>query len=536
MSTNEKSSSSLMSDLSSGFVVFLIALPLCLGIALASGFPPIAGVLTAIIGGLIASFLGSSPLTIKGPAAGLIVIAIGAVQDLGAGDPMLGYKRALAVGVVAAVFQILLSLRGAATLGVAMSPSVVHGMLAAIGVIIFSKQIHVLLGVTPHSKEPLHLLLETPNSILSANPEILLVGGLSLFILLLVPRLPWKAMKRVPAPLLVLMMAIPASYLFDMSHAHQYAFSGKSYSVGPEYLIRLPGSILQAVAFPDFSEIFSLTSFKYIMLFTLIGSIESVLSVLAVDSLDPKKRVSDLNRDLFAVGVGNLLCASIGGLPMISEIVRSKANIDAGAKSKYSNVTHGACLLGFVAILPGVLSMIPLSALAAMLVYTGFRLASPAEFRRAKQIGNDQLVLFLTTFILTITVDILVGVVAGVVLELAIHLWRGASYKRLFRSCVETEVKDSEAILHVVGPAVFTNLLGVRNTLLEMKGKVDHIVLDYRDAELIDHTFQTRISTLAEEFEENEFEITGLDSFVPCGMHPCATRVKSVGAKLEERA
>lgn len=527
MDINQNKSGNFFKDINAGFVVFLIALPLCLGIALASGFPPVAGIITAVVGGLVASFLGSSPLTIKGPAAGLIVIAIGAVQDLGAGDPMLGYKRALAVLVVAALIQIALALRGAATLGVAMSPSVVHGMLAAIGVIIISKQAHALLGVSPNGKGPLQLLMEIPNSIANANPEILLLGILSLFILVAVPRLKLKALKKVPAPLIVLLMAIPLSALFGLSTAHEYQFAGGKYSVGPQYLIQLPGSIFQAIAFPDFSDIWSFTSIKYILLFALIGSIESVLSVIAVDSLDPQKRVSNLNRDLFAVGVGNLISACIGGLPMISEIVRSKANIDAGATSTRANITHGICLLVFVAFLPGLLGMIPLAALAAMLVYTGTRLASPSEFKHANEVGRDQLILFLTTFVLTITVDLLVGVVAGIILELLIHHFRGASYRSLFSGCVETRIDGPEAMLTVRGPAVFTNLLGVRNQVLDLKGKCDHIVLNLEQAEIVDHTFQTRIRSLAEEFEHSEFEIRGIENLVASSQHPCATRVRS---------
>jgi len=345
-------------DLRAGFLVFLIALPLCLGIAMASSFPPVAGILSAIVGGLVATFIGSAPLTIKGPAAGLIVIAIGAVQDLGQGDVVLGYQRALAVGVLAAVIQILLSFVRAATVGIAMSPSVVHGMLAAIGIIIISKQAHTVLGVTPEGKEPLHLLAEIPESVMHANPEIVALGLVALLILFAWPLIRTRWAKAIPGPVVVLAVTVPLALIFDLGHQHNYSLLSHSYHVGPEFLVTLPGSLLDAVTFPDFSVAFSATSLKYVVMFALVGTIESTLSVIAVDSLDPEKRPSGLNMDLFATGAGNLVSAAIGGLPMISEIVRSKANVDAGARSGWANFSHATFLLLFVALAPGARSAV----------------------------------------------------------------------------------------------------------------------------------------------------------------------------------
>ena len=264
-------------DFVSGFLVFLIALPLCLGIAMASGFPPVAGIMTAVVGGLVVSFLGSSRLTIKGPAAGMIVIVVGAVTELGAGDPMVGYKQALAVGVVAAVLQMVLALARTASAGAAMPTSVVHGMLAAIGVIIFAKQSHVALGVKPEAKEPLALLAELPHSIANANLEIAAIGVVSLLVLFLMPPLMKKIGKfqKLPPQLIVLVFAVSLGLYFGLDSSHFYTAFQHDYHIGPEYLVSLPGSLLGAVAFPDFSNILSPVSIKYIMMFTLVGSIES---------------------------------------------------------------------------------------------------------------------------------------------------------------------------------------------------------------------------------------------------------------------
>ncbi|MEZ5393251.1 MAG: SulP family inorganic anion transporter [Bryobacterales bacterium] len=275
-------------DCLSGFLVFLIALPLCLAISMASGFPPIAGVLTAIVGGMLVSFLGSSRLTIKGPAAGLIVIALGAVTELGAGDMAAGYKRALAVGVIAGLVQIFLARMRAGAIGDLMPFSVVHGMLAAIGVMIIAKQAHVALGVTPHSEAPLNLLAEIPNSLANLNPEVAFIGLISLLILFGLPLMHWNWAKKIPGPLAVLLFAVPLAAYFDLSHEHHYQMMAHDYVVGPNFLINLPSSLVSAVSLPDFSMVTSAISIKYIVMFSLIGTIESLRTVAAVDAIDPQ--------------------------------------------------------------------------------------------------------------------------------------------------------------------------------------------------------------------------------------------------------
>ena len=513
-------------DLKSGFLVSLIALPLCLGIALASGFPPISGVLTAIVGGVLVSHLGSARLTVKGPAAGLIVIVIGAVSELGAGDPVTGYKRALAVGVVAAVIQIAFALFRIATAGVAIAPSVVHGMLAAIGVIIISKQSHVLLGVVPTAKEPLKLLAEIPNSLMHMNPDVALIGAVALLILFGMPDLPFRWAKKVPAPLFVLAVAVPLGIYFDLGHDHVYRFWGDNFQVGPKSLVTLPGSILDAIAFPDFSQITSVVSIKYIFMYALVGTIESTLTVLAVDSIDPERKPSDLNRDLFALGIGNLICGMIGGLPMISEVVRSKANVDSGARSRWSNFFHGSFLLAAVALAPTLLHHIPLAALAAMLVFTGTRLASPREFNHAFKIGFDQLLLFTTTLVVTLATDLLIGVGTGLTLKILLHWFRGASPATLLGTKVERTESGEELRLTLRGAAAFPSLLKVRSELATLGAGVNRVVIDLKQVRLVDHTFLNRIDAMATEIEPTLLVIEGLDTMRSSSAHPHASRRK----------
>lgn len=497
---------------------------------MASGFPPVAGILTAIVGGMATKFIGGARLTIKGPAAGLIVIALGAVTELGDGNPANGYRKAIAVGVVAGVLQILLALSRAGVVGDLMPSSVVHGMLAAIGVIIISKQTHTLLGVTPTAKEPLHLLAEVPHSIMSLNPEVFLIGLLALLILFGLPMIKSKWVKMIPGPMIVLAVSVPLGLYFDLADEHNYSLAGHIYHLGPKLLIRLPGSLLGALSFPDFSSITSAISIKYIIMFTLVGSIESLLSVTAVDSLDPEKRTSDLNKDLLATGVGNTLAALIGGLPMISEIVRSKANIDNGAKTAWSNFFHGMFGLLSVALIPGILQQIPLAALAAMLIYTGFRLASPKEFKHAYKIGPEQLFLFVTTMLVTLMTDLLVGVGVGLILKVLLHIKNGAPIKSLFRSIIDENREGDTLTLTVRDAAIFTNYLGLSQRLKKLDASVRRVVIDFENTTVVDHTVLEKIHTMSLRGLDREFVIVGLHDHKPMSDHHLAARRRIRGS------
>ncbi|WP_441289959.1 SulP family inorganic anion transporter [Sorangium sp. KYC3313] len=536
----EPALSTWKSDLVSGFLVFLIALPLSLGIAMASGFPPIAGVLTAVVGGVIATWLGSAQLTIKGPAAGLIVIALGAVQELGDGDNATGYRRALACIVVAAVVQIAFALARAGTLGDFFPTSVVHGMLAAIGIIICSKQIHTLLGITPTAKEPLPLLLEIPASVVRLNPAIALIGVLSLVLLFGYPALARRTrwMQKIPAPLLVLAASMPLALVFDLEHRHTYTFSvtDSIYTIGPKFLVNLPGSLVQAIAFPDFSQVASSASLKYVLMFSLVGSIESLLSAKAVSSLDPERRSADLDKDLLATGVGNLVAGMLGGLPMISEIVRSSANIGYGARSRLSNFFHGAFLLVFVAFAPGLIHRIPLAALAAMLTFTGVRLASPREFVHTFRIGKEQLVVFVATAVITIATDLLVGVAAGIAVEMFIHVLNGAPLRSLFRPDIEERVDGGRLVLRVKQAAVFSNYLSIKRRLARHPDATA-VEIDFADTRLVDHTVMANLHDLKAtlEREGRMLTLSGLDDHGPMSSHPLSARKKVVLAPAMSR-
>lgn len=493
-------------DLLSGFLVFLIALPLCLGISLASGFPAAAGIVTAIVGGLLCGFISNSELTIKGPAAGLIVIVLGCVMEFGftsGADPaadLQAYRMALGVGVVAGVIQILIGLLRGGVLAEFFPAAAVHGLLAAIGVIILLKQLPVMLGLSA-SGSPFELVAKIPEFVRQMNPIIGGIGIGSLAIVFLHRFLP-KRLQAVPGPLLVLIVAVPVGVLLGVHELGTYEFGGGTFDLGPAFLVDVPLHIGNAIVFPDFSGLGTSTGIKYIALFSVIGSLESLLSAKAIDELDPWQRKTNHNRDLTAVGVGNTIAASLGGLPMIAEIVRSRANIDNGARTRFANMFHGLFLLVLIAAVPALINRIPLSALAALLVFVGLRLASPAEFKHMYKEGFGSFLVFVSTIVAVLATDLLMGIAIGVVVQLVVLLASGVPVTGLVRLRADLE-RDGEsgATLTVTNAAVFSTWISLRKQLMSLEG-TPRVDLDLKQAAFVDKTVLTGLVRLKKTMAE----------------------------------
>lgn len=531
-------------DIVSGFLVFLIALPLCLGISLACGYPPIAGIFTAIIGSVLTTFISNSELTIKGPAAGLIVIAISCIEDFG-GDGMTGgwtasdmtaYKAALAVGVAAGILQIIFGLFHGGILGEFFPISAVHGMLAAIGVIIVIKQFPVALGVTA-SGEPLAMLQQIPRYIAEANPAIASIGLVSVLIMFVWPMAGNKVgfLKKIPSPMTVLFATVPMGMGFDLLHKHSYILQGHEYQLGEQYLVRMPDRIFgmfDDITTPDYSALGQMKAWKWVMMFFVIGTLESLLSAKAVDLLDPWKRKTNMNRDVIAVGVGNLCASLVGGLPMISEIVRSRANIDNGARTRFADMWHGLFLLACVALIPTILHKIPLAALAGMLVFTGYRLAHPTEFIHVYRIGKEQLAIFATTLIVVLATDLLIGVAAGILLKMIIHISNGVPIRSLFKPYIEVQEVDSETSMIVAREsAVFSNWIPFKRQIEDI-GLVQrrNLIVDVSDTKLVDHSVMENLEEMERDFEQEglSFQVRGLDTLQPLANNAHAARKRGL--------
>ncbi|SMG65984.1 sulfate transporter family protein [methanotrophic bacterial endosymbiont of Bathymodiolus sp.] len=485
-------------DLISGFLVFLIALPLSLGIAMASGLPPMAGILSAIVGGILVSRINGSFVTIAGPAAGLIVVILDAVQSLGEGDPIAGYRFALAAIVIAGLLQIIMGFFKAGSLSAFFPTSVVHGMLAAIGIIIITKQIHVMLGASPEPGSLFSSMAQVPHSIMTMNDEIALIGLVGLLIMILWGKLQHPLFSKIPAPIIVVLWGIGIGLLFDLHHAHFYhmpdqieALSGHFFhsdEVGPKYLVAISDHFMSSFYFPDFSKFFTFEFWVAVVSICLVGSLESLLTTMAVDKLDPYKRHSNLDKDIMGIGAGNTVAGLIGGTAMISEVVRSSANINNGAKTGWANFFHGAIMLLFVFLFPGVIHSIPLAALAALLVFTGFKLAAPTEFVKVLKVGTEQFFMFIVTIIGVLATDLLIGVAIGIVVKLAVHIIRGVWWSNLFKIHFSiTEIESDKITVKLDGSALFSNFLPLKKAMDNLpRGK--KITLDLTNAYLIDHT------------------------------------------------
>jgi MFS superfamily sulfate permease-like transporter len=504
------------SDSISGFIVFLLALPLSLGIAKASDFPPLMGLLSAIIGGIVVSFFAGSKLTIKGPAAGLIVILVGAVADFGGGET--GWHLALGAIVVAGLIQILFGVFKLGKLVDFFPLSAVHGMLAAIGIIIILKQLPVLLDVNPvltKGKSPFELIASIPLFIQNLDPRATGIGVVSFAIMLYWAKIPVNFLKKIPASLVVLLIAIPAELYMDFQHTE------------PSYAMVHIGNLLENIKVNvDFSGMAQSGIFiKYVIMFALVGSLESLLTVKAIDMLDPFHRKSNANKDLIAVGIGNTISGILGGLPMISEVARSSANVANGGKTLWSNFFHGFFLLVFVVFASHLIELIPNTALAAMLIAVGLKLAHPKEFIHIFQIGKEQLLIFLVTIFFTLFEDLLVGIAAGMLVKIIIHLINGAPLANLFKSPVFVSFTDNQYLVQIEKSALFTNYLSLKAKLdaipLEM-----HVTIDFSKTKLVDHSVMENIEHFVSDYTKSNgtVEIIGLHEHKPLSTHKLAAR------------
>lgn len=453
--------SNVRGDLASGLVVFLVALPLCLGIALASGAPLFSGIVSGVIGGVVVGFLSNSSLSVTGPAAGLTAIVLTAITDLG------GFDIFLVAVILAGLIQIALGFLKAGSFSNYFPTSVIEGMLAAIGIIIILKQIPHAFGhdvdnegdffyIEKSGHTTFDTLVESINHI---HLGALIIALLSLAILITWEKVPaLKKIKVIPGALVVVVVSILLNEFFIQT--------GSSLAIVTQnHLVSLPSfnEIRDGFAIPNFAELANEKVWIVAVTIAVVASIETLLCIEATDKLDPYKRFTDTNRELKAQGIGNLLSGLLGGLPMTSVVVRSSANINSGGRTKLSTIFHGILLFTFALSIPFVLNKIPLAALAAVLLMVGYKLAKPSVFVHLWNNGYSQFIPFVVTVIAVVRIDLLKGVGIGLAVSILFILYQNLKIAYLFK---KESFHDGDIITIKLAQEVsFLNKAAIKSTL-----------------------------------------------------------------------
>lgn len=530
------------SDLIAAFSVSMVALPLGLGIAIASGVPPMAGIISAIVGGLVTTFFRGTHLTINGPTAGLIAAILASIEvlDDGTGKTL---NYVFAAIFVAGCLQVVFGMLKVGKFADLFHSSVVHGILAAIGVIIFVKQIHIALGTHSDSTHILDTMVDAFYQLPNANPFVLIISIVGLLLLIFHSKISYKFFHFLPAPMWVMILSIPFVYAFNFFEPHSISFLGKNFDLGPSLLINIPDNILDALILPNFSKINTLPFWTSVLSITIIASIESLASAKAVDKMDPYKRKTNLNKDLVAVGISTMVSGAIGGLPVINVIVRSTVNIHNAAKTKWSNFYHGALLLVFIFLLAPIIQKVPLCALAILLVYTGFKLASPKVFKHVYSQGIEQLLFFSGTLVLTLMTNLLVGLFGGLLLALVTHmLLAKMPVKEFFRNIYFSGSKlekqsDGSYLITIKGIANFLGTLKIDKLLNQIPGGAKATV-DFSAARLVDFSILEHIYDFqrAHAFSGGHLVISGLQNHSSVSDNKLALKIsRSAITKLSHR-
>lgn len=493
---NKKLFANLKTDLPSGLVVFLVALPLCLGISLASGAPFFSGIISGIIGGIVIGMLSNSALSVSGPAAGLAALVLGAITSIG------DFSLFLCAVLIAGILQIVMSIAKLGGIANYIPGSVIKGMLTSIGILIIAKQIPHAFGydkdekgniteLFPFGNENMHELLQPVQHI---EVGVFLLCLISI-VIMIVWDMPFikKRVKFVPGALVAVILAVVINEIWIKT--------GSRLAVENEHLVQIKaaGSANEFFSFftlPDFNGFLNGTVIVYGIVIALIASLETLLSIEAIDNLDPERRVTNTNKELFAQGIGNSVAGLIGGLPVTSVIVRSSANVNSGAKSKLSAIIHGAMLLVSIILIPVLLNKIPLSALAAILLLTGYKLAKPAVFTNFWKAGKYQFIPFIVTVLVIISIDLfaiipvlsgkglLIGVVAGIVAAAGAILHGNLKNSYYFH---KEEHHSGETIrIRLSEEVSFLNKAAIRQTLDHMPEN-SSVLIDASNTKYIDY-------------------------------------------------
>lgn len=487
-------------DLPAGLSVFLVALPLCLGIALASGAPLYAGILSGIIGGMMVSILSGSQLAVSGPGAGLTTLVAASIISLG------DYKLFLLAVMVAGLFQLLLGLFRLGSIANYFPSSVIKGMLAAIGILLVSKQIPLALGYDKPDfwTSGFIQLFSADNffgNIKNFNHHItrgaILITTISLLVLILLQQPFAKKLKIIPAPLLVVIIGIIVNILFTNV--------ASDFSLKQTQLVNISSNIFENISFPDFSKIFSTSEiWKDGILIGLLATLETLLCIEAVDKLDKRNRITPVNRELIAQGIGNMTCGLLGAIPITAVVVRGAANVDAGGRTKLSAFTHGVFLLLAVLLVPFLLNKIPYASLSAILLITGYNLTKPKLYRNMWSLGRKQFIPFMITVVVILSTDLLLGVCIG--LLISIYYIVQSNFKIEYKITQTRQLGIESQCIKLNHNVTFLNKVKLRKTLDEVP-EYTILTIDGSESRLIDYDILEIISEFHRKAKDRHIEL-----------------------------
>lgn len=492
---------SLRHDLPAGVVVFLVALPLCLGVALASGAPLFSGIIAGIVGGVIVSILSGSQLSVSGPAAGLTAITFSAIQELGQ------FETFLLAGLFAGVIQLVLGHLGAGSISAFIPNAVIRGMLVSIGLILIIKQIPHAVGYgadlivdetySPESPSTLMHEIEGAIRYISWGATTVCLGAIGVVLI-------WNHLGKrgltlatfIPGPLLAVVWGL----------FFQAATIGTPFEIANQHFVTLPeheslSHLFESLLQPDFSQWTNPKVYEAALTIAIVASIETLLSLEAVDRLDPLRRQAPANRELKAQGIGNMISALLGGLPITSVIVRSSANVNAGGKTKIASVTHGVLLLLSVLFFADIMNSIPLATLAAILLLTGFKLAKPAIFVEMYRRGTNQFIPFIMTIIAILVDDLLKGIMIGTVIGLIFVI------RSNFHSAITFIQRESNYLIRFKKDVTFLNKQRFR-AILDAVEPNSHVLIDGSLARFIDRDILDCIVDFHEGIEAKGLSVT----------------------------
>lgn len=519
-------------DLFAAISVSLVALPLGLGIAVAAEVPPISGLIAAIIGGVVTTLFRGGHVSINGPGAGIIVVILTGTKLLADADGS-GFPYVLAAICMAGLLQIIMGILKLGRFGEVVPNAVVHGMLAAIGIIILVKQLHVGLGHHSDASSAMDSIFELPGSLFNLHPVITFVMLMSLGIALLYPKINNKLFRAIPAPVWILIAAIPFIYLYQDWITPYMNFSADQWIFPDSQLIKFPEDLWDAILFPDFSKISEPAFWLVVFSVMIISTIEALVSAKAVDSLDPLERKTNLNKDLVGIGMSTAASAMIGGLPVVTVIVRSSVNISHGGRSGLSNVFHGLILLVFLILLKPILEEVPMAALAAILVHTGFKLAAPRQFADAYDRGEEQLLVMVATVLSVLIYGLLWGIFLGIIMMFLVQWIKSrmdikAFVIAIFKPRITSVQKESHYEISFSGVFNFLNLLKIKQTMKNVP-RSEKVEIKLHDAILIDFSVMEYLNEFGKKYDKTggKWMMIGLDHHETTSRHPHSLQLLS---------